>query len=172
MNAVARHNYIMHGNSVPDVELWGLGPFKKALPLQNYPDNAQFPIIGAAVHKPAGYARHDAVASGYARSADNREVDIIENCEVTGIAYAGENATALETTRGMIPPGKLALAVVESTSRLWQYGGLVNRIAYNRICRTRDDDDSRYQQKYSLQSAARPSAFGLCRIRASQSCTA
>ena len=107
------------------------------------------------------------MASGYARAADNREVDIIENCEVTWIACAGENVTALETKRGMIPPNKLALAMAGSTSRLWQYGGLVKRHAYNRICRTRDDDDSRFQQKHSSQSMARPSAFGLCRIRAS-----
>jgi len=76
------------------------------------------------VHKRAGTARHDAVAWGYARGADSRGVDIIQNCEVTGITRAGANVTALETTRSTIRAGKVALAVAGSTSRLWQMAGL------------------------------------------------
>jgi hypothetical protein len=41
-----------------------------------------------------GIARHDAVAWGYARAADARGVDIIQNCEVTGIE---QNARGLRS---------------------------------------------------------------------------
>ena len=124
IDAVARNYNIMRRTGAPDVELWGLESLKQAIPHLNYTDNARFPILGAAVHKRAGTARHDAVAWGYARGADSRGVDIIQNCEVTGITRAGSNVTALETTRGTIRAGKVALAVAGSTSRLWQMAGL------------------------------------------------
>lgn len=124
IDAVARNYNIMRRTGAPDVELWGLESLKKAIPHLNYTDKARFPILGAAVHKRAGTARHDAVAWGYARGADSRGVDIIQNCEVTGITRAGSNVTALETTRGTIRAGKVALAVAGSTSRLWQMAGL------------------------------------------------
>ncbi|MBT3650102.1 MAG: sarcosine oxidase subunit beta family protein [Rhodobacteraceae bacterium] len=124
IDAVARNYNIMRRTGAPDVELWGLESLKKTIPHLNYTDNARFPILGAAVHKRAGTARHDAVAWGYARGADSRGVDIIQNCEVTGITRAGSNVTALETTRGTIRAGKVALAVAGSTSRLWQMAGL------------------------------------------------
>ena len=124
IDAVARNYNIMRRTGAPDVELWGLESLKKTIPHLNYTDDARFPILGAAVHKRAGTARHDAVAWGYARVADSRGVDIIQNCEVTGITRAGSNVTALETTRGTIRAGKVALAVAGSTSRLWQMAGL------------------------------------------------
>ena len=45
--------------------------------------DARFPIIGAAVQRRAGNARHDSVAWGYARAADQLGVDILQNCEVS-----------------------------------------------------------------------------------------
>ena len=50
----------------------------------------------------AGVARHDAVAWGFARAADKLGVDIIEQCEVTGINMDGNKVTGVETTRGTI----------------------------------------------------------------------
>ena len=44
-----------------------------------------FPIRGGLLQRRGGTVRHDAVAWGYARAADQRGVDIIQNCEVTGI---------------------------------------------------------------------------------------
>jgi len=67
-----------------DAELWDLPTLKREIPHLNY-ENARFPIIGAAVQRRAGNARHDAVAWGYARGADAFGVDIIQNCEVTGV---------------------------------------------------------------------------------------
>src|SRR3712207_7544366 len=56
----------------------------RRVPILNYDANARFPIRGALMQPRAGVARHDAVAWGYARAADARGVDIIQNCEVTG----------------------------------------------------------------------------------------
>ena len=63
-----------------------LGPeeIRKMCPYLDY-DNARFPIQGALWQPRGGTVRHDAVAWGYARGADSRGVDIIQNCEVTGI---------------------------------------------------------------------------------------
>ena len=106
-----------------DGELWDLATLKAEIPHLNY-ENARFPIIGAAVQKRAGNARHDAVAWGYARGADSHGVDIIQNCEVTGIERDGGKVVALETGRGRIEAGKVGFAVAGNTSRLWQMAGL------------------------------------------------
>ena len=52
-------------------------------------DNARFPIHGGLLQRRGGTVRHDAVAWGYARGADARGVDIIQNCEVKGIRIDG-----------------------------------------------------------------------------------
>jgi len=107
-----------------DGELWDLETLKKAVPHLNYGPDARFPIVGAAVQKRAGTARHDAVAWGYARGADRHGVDILQNCEVTGVTRENGRATALETSRGAIRAKKIGFAVAGNTSRLWQMAGL------------------------------------------------
>lgn len=104
-------------------ELWDLPKLQKEVPHLNYHD-ARFPIIGAAVQQRAGTARHDAVAWGYARAADQHGVDIIQNCEVRGLRRENGRVTRLETTRGEISAGKIGLAVAGNTSRLWQMAEL------------------------------------------------
>ena len=123
-DAVARRYNTMRLTG-SDGELWDLATLKQEVPHLNY-DSARFPIIGAAVQKRAGTARHDAVAWGYARAADALGVDIIQNCEVTGITRDNGKVTALQTSRGEIKTGKLGLAVSGNTSRLWQMSGQGN----------------------------------------------
>ena len=67
-DAAARRYNIMSLNGT-EAELWNLDQLKKNIPHLNYED-ARFPIIGAAVQRRAGNARHDSVAWGYARAAD------------------------------------------------------------------------------------------------------
>jgi sarcosine oxidase subunit beta len=107
-----------------DGELWSLDELKRNIPHLNYGPDARFPITGAAVQRRAGTARHDAVAWGYARGADMRGVDIIQNCEVTGVVRDAGRVTGLETSRGVIKAGKVGFAVAGNTSRLWQMAGL------------------------------------------------
>ena len=86
-------------------------------------DNARFPIHGGLLQRRGGTARHDAVVWGYARGADMRGVDIIENCEVTGIDIADGRVTGVDTTRGTIRAKKVGLAVAGNTSRVAAHGG-------------------------------------------------
>ncbi len=72
---------------------------------------SRYPIIGGLLQRRAGTARHDAVAWGYARAADSLGVDIIENCEVTGIRVERGGAKAVETNRGTIAAGAIGMAV-------------------------------------------------------------
>ena len=87
-------------------------------------DGARFPIRGGLLQRRGGTARHDAVAWGFARAADRRGVDIIQNCEVTGIRRDGGRVVGVETTRGPIDARKIGIAVAGNTSRLAQMTGL------------------------------------------------
>jgi len=107
-----------------DAEIWNLDKLKQKIPHLNYDPDARFPITGAAVQKRAGTARHDAVAWGYARAANQRGVDIIQNCEVTGIKREENKVVGLQTSRGFINGKKIGLSVAGHTSLLWQMAGL------------------------------------------------
>ncbi len=102
-----------------DAELWDLATLKQHVPHLNYGSSARFPIVAASAQRRAGTARHDAVAWGYARAADQRGVDIIQNCEVLGVTREGGRVTGLETSRGTIRGKKVGFAVAGNTSRLW-----------------------------------------------------
>jgi len=122
-DALARRYNTMILNDT-EAELWSLDKLKKNIPHLNYGPNARFPIFGAAVQKRAGNARHDSVAWGYARCADQYGVDIIQNCEVKGVTRTNGKITSLETSRGKINGKKIGFAVAGNTSRLWQMAEL------------------------------------------------
>ena len=54
----------------------------------------RYPVVGAALQRRGGVARHDAVAWGYARGAAARGVDIIQNCPVTAIRRDASGAAS------------------------------------------------------------------------------
>ena len=122
-SAARRYNIMrLHGT---DAELWDLKTLKKKIPHLNY-DDSRFPILGAAVQRRAGNARHDAVAWGYARAADSLGVDILQNCEVTGITRKNGSIESIQTSRGTIKGKKVGFAVAGNTSVLWQMAELGN----------------------------------------------
>jgi sarcosine oxidase subunit beta len=121
-DAFARRGNAMRINGV-DAELLGRDQVRAMLPFLDY-DNGRFPIHGGLLQGRGGTARHDAVVWGYARAADQRGVDIIQNCEVTGLVIRDGRIAAVETTRGMIRAGKVGLAVAGNTSRLGAMAGL------------------------------------------------
>ncbi len=92
------------------------------LPCLDY-ENARFPIHGGLMQRRGGTARHDAVVWGYARAASARGVDIVQNCEVTGIAVENGRAVGVETTRGTIRAKKIAIVVAGNSSRLAAMAG-------------------------------------------------
>ena len=96
---------------------------KKLVPLVDL-DNGRYPVLGGFLQRRGGTVRHDAVAWGYARAASEAGVDIIEDCEVTGIVRDGARVTAVETTRGSIAADTVCLAVAGHSSRLAAMAGL------------------------------------------------
>jgi methylglutamate dehydrogenase subunit A len=121
-DAYARRGNAMRLNGV-DAELLDRAALKAKIPYLDY-DNARFPIQGALLQKRGGTVRHDAVAWGYARAADRLGVDIIQNCEVTGIRQQNGKAVGVETTRGFIGAGKLGVAVAGASSLVAAMAGL------------------------------------------------
>jgi sarcosine oxidase subunit beta len=93
-------------------------------PVLSINKNARYPVLGAILQRRGGVARHDAVAWGYARAADARGVDIIENCEVTAIRTSGGRVGEIETTRGTIFADKVAIVAAGHNSVLAAMAGV------------------------------------------------
>ena len=106
-----------------DAELFDRDGVRKLLPYLDH-DNARFPIYGGLMQWRAGTARHDAVAWGFARGADMRGVDLIQNCAVTGFLIEGGVVKGVETSRGTIRAGKVGMAVAGRSSQLGEMAGL------------------------------------------------
>jgi methylglutamate dehydrogenase subunit A len=121
-DAYARRGNAMRLHGV-DAELLDRDGVRALAPFLDY-ENARFPIHGGLLQRRGGTARHDAVVWGYARGADMRGVDIIENCEVTGFRIEQGRIKGVETNRGFIGASKVGLAVAGSTSRVGALAGL------------------------------------------------
>jgi sarcosine oxidase subunit beta len=109
----------IHANRCNGVDNEWLTPeeAKAFCPPLNIDPGMRYPVLGAALQRRGGTARHDAVAWGYARAADALGVDIVENCEVTGIRRDGGGAVeALETTRGLVRTRKVGVVAAGNTS--------------------------------------------------------
>ena len=109
----------IHANRANGVDNEWLTPeeAKAFCPPLNIGDDIRYPVIGAALQRRGGTARHDAVAWGYARAADALGVDIIENCEVTGIRRDANGAVeGIETTRGAIRTRKVGVSAAGHSS--------------------------------------------------------
>jgi sarcosine oxidase subunit beta len=121
-------DYARRGNAMRhlgvDAELMTPAQIKRLIPALDISDSARFPVVGGLMQRRAGTARHDAVAWGYARGADRRGVDIIENCEVTGFLRDGDRITGVSTSRGDVRAKKVAVAVAGSTGRVMQLAGI------------------------------------------------
>jgi sarcosine oxidase subunit beta len=100
----------LHANRLNGVDSEFLTPaqIKRLEPLLDTSRGARYPILGASLQRRGGTARHDAVAWGYARGADALGVDIIQNCEVTGIRTRAGKVEGVETTRGPTRCARLA----------------------------------------------------------------
>lgn len=122
-----RDAYARRGNAMRlagvDAELLDREQVRAMLPFFDHA-NSRFPIQGGLLQKRGGSVRHDAVAWGYARAADSRGVDIVQNCEVTGISIENGRVTGVETTRGPIKAKKIGLAVAGNSSRLAAMAGM------------------------------------------------
>jgi sarcosine oxidase subunit beta len=119
-----RHVYANRLNGI-DNEWLSREEAKEFCPPLNISDNLRYPVVGAALQRRGGVARHDAVAWGYARAADALGVDIIQNCEVTGIHRGPDGAVdRVETTRGTIRTKRVGVVAAGHTSVVMERAGL------------------------------------------------
>jgi len=121
-DAFARRGNMMR-NQGDDAFLLDREGVRKHLPYLNF-DNPRFPVYGGLYHPRGGTARHDAVAWGYARGADRLGVDLIQQCEVTGIDIEGGRVTGVQTTRGAIRAKKVGMVVAGRTSQVAAMAGM------------------------------------------------
>jgi methylglutamate dehydrogenase subunit A len=123
MEALTRRQNAMRLGGI-DAETMTLAEIKAMVPALDCSPHARFPIQGAVIQRRGGIARHDAVAWGYARAADARGVDIIQNCEVRAIVRNGDRVVGVETTRGRIAAEKIGIAVAGHSGEVARLAGL------------------------------------------------
>ena len=123
VDAHMRRGNAMRLNGI-DAEFLDREQIQAKVPILDCATDARFPIMGGLFQPRGGTARHDAVAWGYARGADGRGVDIIQNCAVTGMRIEGGRITGVETTRGPIAAKKVGMAVAGHSGHVAAMAGL------------------------------------------------
>ena len=122
-----RDAFVRRGNAMrlsgADAMVLGPDEIRRMCPYLDH-ENARFPITGALWQPRGGTVRHDAVAWGYARGADQRGVDIIQNCEVTGFDIKDGRCLGVETAKGPIKARKVAMCAAGSSSRVAAFAGM------------------------------------------------
>ena len=117
----------IHANRLNGVQNEWLTPqqCKDYCPPLDVSSSRRYPVMGGALQRRGGTARHDAVAWGYARGASSRGVHIIQNCEVTGVRRGHNGAvTGVETNRGFIGAKKVGVVAAGHTSVVMEMAGV------------------------------------------------
>ncbi|MDA3625465.1 sarcosine oxidase subunit beta family protein [Saccharopolyspora oryzae] len=116
----------VNANKLNGIDAEFLDPMQVAeiCPILNTSPDIRYPVLGATYQPRAGIAKHDHVAWGFARAADQLGVDLIQGCEVTGFDVVGDRVVGVRTSRGAIRAGKVALAAAGHTSVLADILGL------------------------------------------------
>src|SRR5690606_2064861 len=114
----------VHANQLQGVSTKYIGPeeVKKLVPAINI-NGPRYPVLGGLYQARGGTARHDAVAWGYARACSDMGMHIIQNCEVQGVEVDGGQVLAVNTSKGRIGCGKLAMVVAGHSSQLAEMAG-------------------------------------------------
>ncbi|MFQ5954459.1 MAG: sarcosine oxidase subunit beta family protein [Kiloniellales bacterium] len=107
-----------------DADLLTPDEIRRLVPILNFSADARYPVLGATYQPRGGIARHDAVAWGFARAADARGVDIIQNCEVTGFRITRGRVRGVETSRGPIKAAKVGVVTAGHSSVMAAMAGL------------------------------------------------
>jgi sarcosine oxidase subunit beta len=122
-----RDAFVRRGNAMinqgDDAILLSQADCRRMMPYLDY-DQTRFPIYGGLYHPRGGTARHDAVAWGYARGSDQRGVDLIQQCEVTGIDIEDGRVTGVQTTRGAIKAKKVGIVVAGRSGQVAAMAGM------------------------------------------------
>jgi methylglutamate dehydrogenase subunit A len=122
-----RDAFVRRGNAMinqgDDAVLLDRDGVREHLPYLDF-EQTRFPIYGGLLHPRGGTARHDAVAWGYARGADQRGVDLIQNCEVTGIDVVDGKVVGVQTTRGPIRAKRVAMVAAGRSGQVAAMAGM------------------------------------------------
>ncbi len=121
-DAFARRGNAIRGQG-DDAELLDVAGVRRIAPFLDF-ENTRFPIHGGLLHRRGGTARHDAVAWGYARGASERGVDLIQQCEVTGIDIENGQVRGVQTTRGPIRARKVGIVVAGRSGQVAAMAGM------------------------------------------------
>jgi len=113
-----------HANALQGVKTEFIPParVKELCPIINI-DGPRYPVLGALWQARGGTARHDAVAWGYARACSDMGMDILQQCEVTGVRQDAGRVTGVITTKGEIACDKLGIVVAGHSSVLAEMAG-------------------------------------------------
>lgn len=126
-NDAQRDLFALRGNNMRfhgmEAQLLDRDDVRRLVPFLDF-GSTRFPILGGLLQRRGGTVRHDAVAWGYARGANQHGVDIIENCEVVGFVRQGRRIVGVDTVRGRILADKVALTVAGRTSQLARHAGI------------------------------------------------
>ena len=116
----------VNANRLNGVDAEWLGPERvgEVCPIVDTSPDVRYPVLGATFQPRGGIAKHDHVAWAYARAADALGVDLVQGCEVTGIEVQDARVTGLQTSRGRIAAGKVALCAAGHNSLLANMVGL------------------------------------------------
>ena len=123
IDAAMRRGNAMRLNGI-DAEFMSRDAIARWIPNLDCSPNTRFPIHGGLLQPRGGTVRHDAVAWGYARAADARGVDIIQQCEVTAIRIENGAVIGVDTNQGFIATPKIGLAVAGHSGQLAAMAGL------------------------------------------------
>ncbi len=113
-----------HANALQGVATEFITParVKELCPILNI-DGPRYPVLGALWQARGGTGRHDAVAWGYARACSDMGMDIIQQCEVTGVRSEGGQVTGVDTAKGFIGCRKLGMVVAGHSGQLAEMAG-------------------------------------------------
>ncbi len=106
-----------------DSELLTPAQIKALVPIMDLRADGRYPVLGGALQRRGGTARHDAVAWGYARGADARGIDIIQECPVHGFRIANGRVQGVETGKGFIQTDKVGIVVAGHSSVMADMAG-------------------------------------------------
>ena len=123
MRDIGRRSNANYLNGI-DSEVLSPKQIRQIVPIMNTSPNARYPVLGASFQRRGGVARHDAVAWGFARAADREGVDILQNCEVTGILRERGVVSGVETSRGRIRATKVGVVTAGHSSVIGSMAGL------------------------------------------------
>jgi len=116
-------NMYNHGSTY---EPLSVGEIRQRIPsLTGGGPDSRLPILGGMLHPDAAVCRHDAVAWGFARSADDQGVEIHQNTGVKALLRGPDGRiSGVETTRGTVLADKVAVVVSGHTTTLTETVGL------------------------------------------------